>query len=117
MATTGDGTTIATGVGTTAIGVGVIIAGTAITGATGKWRRRHGRGTGWGQWFDDEKDHPPVLKTLQETRRQAIASESGSPFRDCVLPSLCPSPRDLASRRLVAKKRHPKERGHQIVEE
>ena len=43
MATTGDGTTIATGVGTTAIGVGVtatgvgvIIAGTVITGATGK---------------------------------------------------------------------------------
>jgi hypothetical protein len=31
MATTGDGTTIATG-------VGVIIAGTAITGATGKRR-------------------------------------------------------------------------------
>ena len=45
MATIGDGTTIATGVGTTAIGVGVtatgvgvIIAGTAINGATGKWR-------------------------------------------------------------------------------
>jgi hypothetical protein len=45
MVTTGDGTTIATGVGTTAIGVGitatgvgVTITGTAITGATGKWR-------------------------------------------------------------------------------
>jgi len=23
------------------------------------------------RWFDDEKDHPPFLKTLQETRRQA----------------------------------------------
>jgi hypothetical protein len=52
MVTTGDGTTIATGVGTiatgvgttaigvgiTATGVGVTITGTAITGATGKWR-------------------------------------------------------------------------------
>ena len=23
------------------------------------------------RWFDDEKDHPPFLKTLQEARRQA----------------------------------------------
>src|SRR5262249_59692251 len=46
---TGAGTTTAIGAGITVTGAGVIIAGTAITGATGKWRRRHGRGTGWGQ--------------------------------------------------------------------
>jgi hypothetical protein len=23
------------------------------------------------RWFDDEKNHPPFLKTLQETRHQA----------------------------------------------
>jgi hypothetical protein len=36
MAITGAGTTIAIGVGVTVTGAGVIIAGTAITGATGK---------------------------------------------------------------------------------
>src|SRR5262249_5711116 len=47
----------------------------------------------------------------------SIASESGSPLRDCVLPLLCPSPRDLASRGLVTEERRAKHRGDQIVQE
>ena len=63
----------------------------------------------WGDRFpmSGGKSREPVL---------SIASRPGSPFRDCELRLLCPSPRNLAARGLVTEERRAKHRGDQIVQ-